>query len=225
MKHYPSIPGLKNAPFGEHCIAFYKHDGSNIRVEWSPKRGWYKFGTRRIMLDEDCPYFGPAITLFHETQAEGIEKVLRDKYPHAEAAIAFLEWFGPSSFGCYHNYNNEPFRMSLIDVNIHKRGFVMPRQFIKDFGHLDTAHVVYEGPFTTELIQDVKANNLDLKEGIVAKGVSGNSVHDLWMVKVKTNWWMDELRRRAQEWNEAKLLKEFRQLLADNEREQNASNK
>lgn len=102
----------------------------------------------------------------------------------------------------------------LFDVNIHKRGFVLPRQFVKDFGHLDAAHVVYEGPFDKQLIQDVKENKFDLKEGIVAKGVSGNSVHDLWMTKVKTNWWMDELRRRAKE------QVELRQLLEENEREQ-----
>jgi hypothetical protein len=216
MKTYWSIPGPSKAPIGEPCIAFYKHDGSNIRIEWSEKQGWYKFGTRRIMIDKQDPYFGSVPELFLRTQAEGIEKVLRDKYPHDKAAVVFLEWFGPSSFGNYHNYGNEEFRLVLIEVNIHKRGFVLPRQFVKNFGHLDAAHVVYQGTFDQQLIQDVKDNKFGLKEGIVAKGVTGNSVHDLWMTKVKTNWWMDELRRRSLE------SIEFKKLLEENEREQNA---
>jgi len=218
MKTYRSIPGPSKAPKGEHCIAFYKHDGSNIRVEYNRKQGWYKFGTRRQMIDDQDPCFGPAIDVFKNTQAEGLAKVFTDNpnYRNADSIVVFLEYFGPSSFGCYHDYT-EKFRLSLIDVDIPKRGFVLPSQFVKDFGHLDHAHVVYRGPFDDQFVQDVKDNKFGLKEGVVAKGVSpckGLPVHGLWMCKVKTKWWMTELKRRAKE------SVEFKQLLTDNEREQ-----
>ena len=78
MKQYPHIVGPSKAP-REHCIAFYKYDGSNVRFEWSKKRGWYKFGTRTQLIDENVEIFGQAIPVFKNTLAEGIEKVLRDE--------------------------------------------------------------------------------------------------------------------------------------------------
>jgi len=218
MKTYRSIPGPSKAPENEHCIAFYKLDGSNIRCEYSRKQGWHKFGTRRQMIDEKDPQFGPAIGVFMDTQAEGLEKVFTDNknYKNDKSFVVFLEYYGPSSFGCYHDYT-EKFRLSLIDVEIHKRGMVLPKQFVEDFEHLDSAPVVYSGPFNKQFVEDVKENKFNLKEGVVAKGVSaskGLPVHGLWYAKIKTKWWMDELKRRAQE-NIA-----FKQILSDNEREQ-----
>lgn len=54
MKWYPKMFGLysdDDAPWGQHCIAFDKLDGSNLRFEWNKKQGWYKFGTRNRMFD------------------------------------------------------------------------------------------------------------------------------------------------------------------------------
>lgn len=39
MLQYPSILGVKKMPLGHKCYAFYKYDGSNLRFEWSPKKG------------------------------------------------------------------------------------------------------------------------------------------------------------------------------------------
>ena len=50
MEQYPHIEGSTKAPIGEPCIAFYKYDGSNLRFEWSPKKGWHKFGTEKNFL-------------------------------------------------------------------------------------------------------------------------------------------------------------------------------
>lgn len=64
MKHYPKIEyynkGLINSP----VIAFDKLDGSNLRFEWSRKRGFYKYGTRKVMIDTKDEQFGKAIPLF-----------------------------------------------------------------------------------------------------------------------------------------------------------------
>ena len=59
MFHYPSVLGSGGAP-QKHCVAFWKHDGSNMRFEWSPKRGWHKFGSRRQLLDESDEVLGVA---------------------------------------------------------------------------------------------------------------------------------------------------------------------
>ncbi|RDJ35003.1 MAG: hypothetical protein DWQ19_09215 [Crenarchaeota archaeon] len=221
MKAYWSIPGPSKAPRGEHCICFYKFDGSNLRFGWSKKRGWTKFGTRRRMFDEKDPEYGPAIELFFNKHAEGLERVFRDNknYRGIETAIAFFEYYGPSSFGCYHDFT-ERFQLSLLDVNILRRGLVLPKDFVRDFGTLEgAAHVIYEGPFTDQLIEDVKENRFGLREGVVAKGVKGNSVHDLWMVKIKTKWWMNELRRRANALDQ-KDFAQYQRLLDENKREQ-----
>ena len=57
MKQYPSISGkLVNTKI----YAFDKLDGSNIRGTWSKKRGFYKFGTRTQMLDENYEHPFPS---------------------------------------------------------------------------------------------------------------------------------------------------------------------
>ena len=44
MKSYPSIPKFSFGDIKLHT--FDKLDGSNLRFEWTKKKGWYKFGTR-----------------------------------------------------------------------------------------------------------------------------------------------------------------------------------
>jgi len=218
MKTYWEIPGPSKAPKGP-CIAFYKYDGSNLRYEWNRKRGWYKFGTRRRLFDANDPEFGPAVEIFQETYADGLAHVFRDnkRYRGIEAAIVFCEYFGPSSFGCFQDWK-EPHEVMLIDVAIHKKGMVLPRDFVNDFGYLKSAQVIYEGNFTDQFVQDVREGKYPVAEGVVAKGIidgkRANDVHGLWMSKVKTNWWMNELKRRAQ------TDPAFRQALAENSSEQ-----
>ena len=215
MKSYPSVPGPKKAPKGAHCLAFYKHDGSNLRMEWNKKRGWYKFGTRRRLFDQADKEYGPAIDLFMNIHGEPLAKMFIDhkNYKGIEQATVFCEYFGPSSFAGWHDFS-EPFELRLFDVEIHKKGFVAPRQFVDDFSHLHVARVVYEGPFDDNFIVDVRENRFNLGEGVVAKGILGNERHGLWLAKVKCKSWVEELKRRAAE-SEA-----FKQALAENMQEQ-----
>ena len=216
MKAYWEIPGPSKAPKGL-CIAFFKYDGSNLRFEWSKKRGWWKYGTRRRLFDEKDLEFGPAIEIFNQTYADGLTKVLRDNkdYRGVEVATVYCEYFGPSSFSCYQNWQ-EPHELMLFDVELHKKGFVPPRTFINDFGHLKTAQVIYEGNFNDQFAQDVRDGKYPVVEGVVAKGthLSRKPPHNLWMAKVKTQWWFDELKRRAQQ------DPVFRQALSENASEQ-----
>ena len=186
MKEYPSILG-PTGDFGKQCIAFYKYDGSNLRVEWTPKRGWSKWGTRSRLFDTSDATFGPAIALFMEQQAEGIEKVIRDtkEFRNNERVTVYFEFFGPKSFAGLHDIElpNEPMETRVFDINFHKKGLLGPRAFVKHFGHLRVAEVLYEGPFNQTLIEDVRHRRLPVWEGIIAKGGDG---HGLWMRKVKS---------------------------------------
>lgn len=194
MKEYPSIEG-PNGDFGKPCIAFYKYDGSNLRFEWSPKKGWNKFGTRTRLFDKSDPVFGSAVDLFIATQAEDIERVIRDtkEFRNNERVTAYCEFFGPKSFAGIHDLEipNEPMELVLFDINLHKKGILSPREFVNRFGHLKTAEVVYEGNFNQTLIDAVRNRTLPVWEGVIAKGGSG---HDLWMRKIKSNDYLEKLR-------------------------------
>jgi len=216
MKTYWSIPGPFKAP-NEQCIAFYKYDGSNLRFEWNPKKGWYKFGTRRRLFDRTDKEYGRAIDLFLERYGDSLPKVFttNKEYKKREQIIAFCEFYGEESFAGYHNFE-KPMEVTLIDVEVHKKGFVLPQQFVDDFGHAGIAPVIYQGRFDNDFVESVVQNKYDLKEGVVAKGsIEGRSPqHSFWMVKVKTRWWLDELRKRAA------YIDELRQVLEENEKEQ-----
>jgi hypothetical protein len=202
MKVYWEIPGPSQAPHGP-CIAFDKLDGSNLRYEWHKKRGWSKFGTRQRLFDANDPHFGGAIDLFLSTYAEGVERVIRDNkdYRGVDEAIAFCEFFGPSSFAGQHD-PSEPKTLTLFDVNIHKRGIVPPRDFIRNFGHLGIPRVVFEGNFGPQLISDVREHRLAVTcEGVVCKGIlhgkRKSDQHGLWMSKIKTKTWLTKLKEFA----------------------------
>jgi len=194
MKEYPSIDG-PNGDFGKPCLAFYKHDGSNLRFEWSPKNKWSKFGTRTRLFDKSDPVFGPAIDIFMATQAEGIEKVIRDtkEFRNNERVTAYCEFVGPKSFAGIHDLepDNNPMQTILFDLNFHKKGILGPRDFLNYFGHLNIAQLIYDGPFNQTFINDVREGKYDLNEGVIAKGGRG---HDLWMRKVKTNAYLEKLK-------------------------------
>lgn len=197
MKFYPSIPYHDRHTLDAPCHAFYKYDGSNLRFEWSKKSGWYKFGTRNRLFDHTDPDFGSAVDLFLNGLADGIQKVFRDEYKQSDRAIVFAEFFGPSSFAGQH-VKEEPKDLVLFDVNLHKKGILGPAEFVKEFGHLRSAEVVYQGPFSEEFISEVWEGKRQLVEGVIAKGGNG---HSLWMRKVKTAAYKEKLKAFfKQEW-------------------------
>ncbi len=191
MKHYPSIKGPRDAPLGERCIAFRKYDGSNLRWEWSLKRGWYKFGTRRRLFDETDPDYGCAVAIFMEKLALALESVFRTSYKSVERVIVYTEFFGPSSFAGKH-VSDEPKELRLIDVNLHKKGLISPREFVNEFGYLSfAAEVIREGVLDDEFIEQVRTGHYDVDEGVVCKGGVG---HRLWMCKIKTDQYRERLK-------------------------------
>ncbi len=208
MKTYPSIEGSSKAPH-KPCYGFVKYDGSSMRSEWSPKRGWYKFGTRHCMVDENTELYGKAVTLFKAKYGDDLEKVFKTdkKFRGVREVIAFFEFFGSKSFAGKHE-PDDTMDVVLFDINIHKKGIMGPKDFIDTFGHLKIAECIFQGNMGPELIENVRKGRLDcsskydikteIPEGIICKGSRG---HDLWMTKIKTEQYLAELKKRfASDW-------------------------
>ena len=212
MKQYPSIPNSKKAP-QEECFGFIKYDGSNLRFEYSKKKGWHKFGTRHATFDETSEHFGSAISIFQRKYADDLERVFRSQGFHrTDEFIVFCEWFGAKSFAGQHE-DDDPKDIVLFDVNVHKKGILSPQQFLEYFGHLKVAECIYRGELNDHLIASVRTSNFDnidfrsrfaikqpIPEGIICKGGSG---HKLWMCKIKTNEYFAEIKnRRPLDWED-----------------------
>ena len=204
MTRYPSIEGPAPDHLGKPCLAFHKHDGSNLQFKWTQKDGWCQFGTRKREIDEANPLFGSAVTEFQSKYADKLLSTFRKhkEYRNAKTFVAFCEFFGEHTFSGLHRDREEK-QLKLFDILLPENGFVLPHNFRCHFGHLDIAEIVYEGDLTEEFLSDVYLGKFDVGEGVVAKGVTktqrrkGKSEHSVWMVKVKTQRWLEELARRA----------------------------
>ena len=215
MKDYPSIEGPNKAPHLP-CIAFEKYDGSNLRFEWERKKGWHLFGTRRRLFDKSDPEYGCAIDIFLQKYASGIEAVIKKEkhFRQCKEVICYGEFFGPASFGGQHDIThpavcwngattNDPKDVVLFDINVHRKGFLTARQFVNMIGHLPIAKVIYEGNLNASFIEDVRQGKYPVCEGVVAKGCNGEAPHGIWMRKIKTLAYLEELKRRfASDWEQ-----------------------
>lgn len=197
MKQYQSIEY-----YGDHwgipIIAFDKLDGSNIRAEWSPKRGFYKFGTRNMMIDRTHETFGHAVDLFLKKYADGLSEVFRSKdYRNILSFVCYAELVGPNSAFGQHPDPKDQMDIVLFDISMYKKGWCPPRQFCKDFAHLGIPRVVYEGNLNMDLVRRIKENEFNLKEGVICKGYVKSRKKDrenMYYCKIKTNDWLDRLR-------------------------------
>lgn len=207
MKQYPSIPYWTPDLIGESCIAFDKLDGSNIRCEWSRKRGWYKFGTRGVMIDESNEYFGDAIPTFLNKYGDDLAKVFDEKqYRNKQSYVAFFEYLGANSFAGQHLPTDSK-DVILIDVSEYKRGMIPPKEFVQNFGHLHIPKIIYQGFLTKQFIDDIKNGQYPVDEGVMCKGTRKTKGSELiWIAKVKTKSWIDKVKAlHGAEWTKKEL--------------------
>lgn len=207
MKQYDTIDY-----YGDHwslpVLAFDKLDGSNIRVEYSHKRGFYKFGTRKQMIDRSSDPFGFAVDLFMNKYNESLSSIFRGRdYRNIQSFVCFAELVGTKSAFGMHDFNNDKFDIVLIDIDQYKKGLVTPRQFVKDFQSTGIPNVVYEGNLNREFVARVKNNEFGLAEGVICKGQikTKKGVPQLYYCKIKTNDWFNRLRTKSPEMFELEI--------------------
>lgn len=209
MLEYPSFDGKF---VDEPITAHPKYDGSNMRVEWTRKDGFAKFGTRHSRLDETTdPILSRSIPIWQEKYEEIASEVLR-KYG-AKRATLFGELFGPNSFAGYHD-PADTFDVMLYDAAVDDNGIMPQTEFLKLFRGADVAPVIYKGKANEILRAAVKAGEFrpgskhvkalppgavcgeQSFEGVVCKGgrdKRGNVI----MFKIKSDGWYDKLRLRC----------------------------
>ena len=193
MKSYPSIPRSTGQDFQEFdAYVFDKLDGSNLRFEWARKSGWYKHGTRTRLFDESDPVFGGAPAIFRQTLSEPLEKVAKDQ--RWDRMIVFVEFWGARSLGGLHEPDDEK-RLTLFDVNPHKKGILGPREFLKLFSTLDIPKFLGTKRWTRGFVDMVRHGQVEgiTDEGVVGKAGDG---HSLVMAKAKTQAWIDKILAR-----------------------------
>jgi hypothetical protein len=199
MKSYPSIDHKIN---GEVDIyAFDKLDGSNIRAEWSLKRGLYKFGTRKRIIDITDRHLGKSVKLIKELE-ESLHKICQRNRWHREV-VFFFEFWGPHSFAGQHRREDDH-KVTLIDVSVHKQGFLPPRDFIKSFeGKIEIPKVFHHGKVGPEFVDIVKQSALEgmTFEGVVckAKNPRGKKTGKRVAFKIKSQAWLDKLKEECGE--------------------------
>ena len=186
MKSYPSI-GTKI--IRTKVWVFDKLDGSNIRVEWSDKKGFYKFGSRNKLIDENHPVFGEAVDLIKEKEEKLTSIFTKHQW---DRVVAFFEYYGLNSF--IGSHKDEDHTVTLIDVNVYKHGMLEPAHFIELFGDVGIPKILYIGMVDEKLISDVKQGILNgmTFEGVVCKFKQKNQVK---MFKVKNRDWIDRLKK------------------------------
>lgn len=214
MKTYPSIDGIScgylNKLIGQECVCFMKCDGSGLRFEWSKKTGWDKFGTRNRLFDISDKEYGRSIKTFNDNFGVKLAENLKQNFNKIEKAIVFCEFYGPSSFAGHHNFD-EDMELCLFDVDIHKKGYVDPFTFAKMFKEFKIPKIYYEGTLSLDLIKNIKDGCFGDNEGVVIKGVYNDRKqhHNIWMIKVKTNYWLNKIKESG-----------YKQILEENEKEQ-----
>lgn len=189
MKAYPSIS--RDITEDIEICAFDKLDGSNFRAEWNKKQGFYMFGTKTRVITEDDKAFGEAIPLVRELYGDSLGKIFSsNKY---KEAVAFFEFHGPHSFAGRHS--DEKHKVTLIDVNAYKHGMLRPEEYLRLFGHLDIAKLLYRGKVDAAFIESVRNGTLPgmTFEGVVCKGIGINR-NQLISFKIKNRAWLEKLK-------------------------------
>jgi len=174
---------------------FDKLDGSNIRAEWSSKQGFYKFGSRRQLIDRNHPILGEAVDLVVENYQEQLSSIFSAK--KWERAVAFFEFYGENSFAGSHE-KDEEHKVTLIDVNVYKRGMIEPLHFIELFEEVGIPKVLHKGVLTEDLVTSVKNGTLEdmTFEGVVCK-YHNQKNKIVRMFKIKNRGWIDRLKEKC----------------------------
>ena len=190
MKTYPSTSRYReDRHLGFQGDTFAKIDGSNLRFEWEKKKGWFRFGTRRRVINEEHETFGSALEIFQCDYSEHFEKLaLQKKWT---GITVYCEFWGDNSFAGEHEPSDEKY-LTPIDVAVYKRGILESAEFVKLFN--DKFDLKYLGNLTwdqtfVERVQNSEYPNMAM-EGVVGKNGSG---HKRLAIKLKSKIWIEKV--------------------------------
>lgn len=191
MKQYPSID--HNYTLGHKVYLFDKLDGSNLRAEWSLKhKKFTKFGSRTVLLDTSHEILGPGVELITQHFQELFNQVFIPL--RTLKVIGFFEFFGPNSFAGRHSPEDIK-QVKLIDLNLHPQGIIIPKKFLQLTPLMPTAQLLYQGPLTAEIVDQIKQGTLPgmTFEGVIGKMDSGTPGLPK-MFKIKNEAWINKLK-------------------------------
>jgi len=189
MKSYPTISKQVQSVF---IYAFDKLDGSNIRAEWSRKNSFYKFGSRTQLLDGSNPFLLEAPDIVRNKYERDLSNIFIKE--RMERVVCFFEFWGPNSFAG--NHQKEPHDVTFFDVDVYKHGIMNPSNFLRLFGNLDIAKLVYKGMFNNDFLTEVlwSQNPLVTFEGTVCKSPEVDKHGHPIMFKIKSDAWKQKLK-------------------------------
>lgn len=192
MKRYPKIFGQINAT--HDIYAFDKLDGSNIRVEWTRKKGFVKWGTRKQLLSSEQGILTTAIEKINNKYLEDLTNIFKKQ--RYEKAVCFMEFVGPNSFAGSHHDAPKDIDVILFDISPHKKGMLPANEFLKLCKNLHTPDVLYHGKANARLIEQVENGTLPgmTFEGVVCKGPYVRKTGMPIIFKIKNRAWIDKLK-------------------------------
>lgn len=204
MKTYPSLPHYsdKLREQIQDLVPYWygKEDGSNVRVEWDPKRGFHKWGRRNGLLDDSNPFLKESPRLFEEF-AEVTDYNLRQISRQKEhSATVYMEFFGPNSrFG---QHQDEPHRVQIFDIAIYKKGFLPPVEFNEA---VPSNNLLCRGwREDDDVVSLIRRGEL---QGMPFEGCVGKTKNGKFVFKLKAQRWFDALKSHCGD--DEKLYKEL----------------
>ena len=193
MLVYPSIAHATGQSFRAFdAYVFDKIDGSNLRAEWSRKRGWYKSGTRERLVDATDKDFGEAPALFAATLSYRLDKIARKaRWNHL---VVFVEFCGKESFAGQH-VPGDPKTLTVFDAIPEKGDLLGPREFLDRFEGVQIPGFLGRYNWTRGFVERVRLGEIG---PITFEGVVGKAMIDreLVMAKAKTQKWIDKVRAK-----------------------------
>jgi hypothetical protein len=209
MKGYPSIDRATGQSFCEipNAYVFDKIDGRNVRVEWSPKKGWDKWGSRHQTFDPvkpEHPEYRMVQSIFNQIYAEPLARLATDR--KWKMLTVYLELWQANSLGGVFDPNNNEFYLTLFDLEPFNQCMMGPKEFLKVVAPLvPTAAFLGQINWTRGFVEQVRAGQVDgvTLEGVVAKA---GERHKQLKAKAKTQKWVDMILARYGETEGRKMV-------------------
>lgn len=212
MRHYPSFDNQRydHVLDGEMVWAENKIDGQNFVVRYNVKKQEFiAFGSKKMIVDENHEQFGNAVKIFKEVYENKLREIIienskkRGAFNGVQEIHLYFEYAGDNSFCGFHQDGDE-MSLTLIDVFLHKKGYLEPKNFHAIFGRdgsIKLPEVIYVGVLNNDFIMSITNNDWTqpdckyptVKEGVVCKRSTLMKGQRLPKVKVKTNWWLNKL--------------------------------